>query len=154
MAKTKDYCLEFSEIIENVGMNSAYVGDRFVGDEGAYARISTTSGDAEMMKAHWMDCRSAVTSVLKPFITSIIWNETDCSISCEFPDRVPQESVDSIEQLLSSFVVSYMLSKWYVITNKEGAEAEALVAKGYLEGIREAAYSRERPSRTSINKNK
>lgn len=147
MATTLNINIPFSEVVESVGMNSAYVGDRYVGDEGAYVRISTTSGDIALLEEYFMECRGPVLSILQPYLSSVTWNTAGCIMTCEFPDRVPSDAIESVPTHLRSFLVSYLLSKWYVITNKAGAEAEALVAKGYLDGMLEAVSSRKRPTR-------
>ena len=136
-----------SEILESVGMHSAYVGDRFVGDETAYGRISTTQSEEAMLTEALLDGRNVLIKTLEPFISSMVLEGSVWGIECSFPSRASSHALACIGDDANSYLRSFVLSKWYMVTNKQEAQAEALVAQGFLESIRTAIYTRTKPTR-------
>lgn len=145
----RTYNISKSTVLTSVGRNTAYAGDRYVGDDGAYDRISTTSGEEALLTEYFNMGISAIVHVLEPFVSSVTSDSDGYNIFCKFPERASTIAVDEIRDNLHPFLVSFIKSKWYMVSNKPDAESEAIVAKGILDTIKELAYKRVKPTRTT-----
>jgi hypothetical protein len=145
----KIYSINEATVMNSVGMNTAYAGDRYVGDDGAYDRISTTEGEEALLKEYFGLGFNAIVQTLEPFVTTIDSDKGVYNISCKFPDRASSIAVSEIQGYLHPFMVSFIKSKWYMVSNKAEAETEAIVANGMLESIKALAYRRVKPTRNS-----
>lgn len=145
----RTYNITKSTVLTSVGRNTAYAGDRYVGDDGAYDRISTTSGEEALLTEYFNLGYSAIVQVLEPFVTNITESNGTYNIFCEFPERASGIALGEIQERLHPFMVSFIKSKWYAVSNKPDAESEAIVAKGILDTIKELVYKRVKPTRTT-----
>ncbi len=65
------------------------------------------------------------------------------------PDNFNNSAVDSIISSIHQFIVAYVTSEWFMITNKADTEDYKRVAETSLEMLRESLCKRSKPTRNS-----
>lgn len=144
------------DVYEEVAKTTAYTGAKKVEDEASYDRIFATDADRLMLERFWRESCNAVTDQLKEFITDVrsqpsisTMVDLDCNyeIKLSLSDLFDVTLTDSINSSLFSFFVESIISKWYLITNKEEAEAAATNAVGMLGDAVHKIYNRKKPTR-------
>lgn len=155
--KMKEIVLKVNKanVYEEVAELSAYVGAKKTGDEGAFTRISVTDSDRQLLERFWAESSSVATDRLKRFVVASSEDgvshgvelgenyEVTLMLSNLFDEAVKQ----SIEGSLFSFFVDNIVAKWYMVTNREDAEAYAVEANNALEDAVRKVFHKKRPMR-------
>ena len=140
------FCVNKSKVLDDVGRMTAYIGQRKVGDVGAFERISTTDSDNDMLEQFWLAACSAATDILKH---AVIDSKTspDYKIVCEVSSLYDFDLTDSINDSLHNFFVTLMASKWCGITSPDDVKRLAEEAAGYAIDVNNKFYHRKMPQR-------
>lgn len=73
---------------------------------------------------------------------------TSVSLMLYMPDNFNSAAGDSIVAAIHQFIVAYVTSEWFMITNKSDTDDYKRVAEANMELLREALCKRKKPSRT------
>ncbi|MDE5997282.1 MAG: hypothetical protein K2G77_03615 [Muribaculaceae bacterium] len=72
-------------------------------------------------------------------------------LTLHMPDNFNAAASDSIIAAIHQFIVAYVTSEWFMITNKGDTEDYKRVSETSLEMLRESLCKRKRPSRGIMN---
>ena len=72
---------------------------------------------------------------------------TAITLHLEMPGNFNTAATDSIIAAIHQFIVAYVTSEWFMITNKADTEDYAQLSESSLEMLREALCKRKKPSR-------
>ncbi len=157
-----------SEVLDEVGRLTAYTGQRKEGDAGVYERISSTSGDADMLEQFWQASCSAMSDNLKPFIKELRYDyetyeysssninvnpapisvsHTGYYVKLELSGSYDTSLTGSMMESMKNFFICMMSSKWFKITSHDDAQSYADDAAGYMTDIMRKIYFKKKPSR-------
>ena len=144
----KDIVLHISKagVYDEVAKTTSYAGAKKTEDEGAYERIFTTDEDRLMLERFWSEAGDGATEQMKRFVVDVdlsIDYEVKLSMSDGFDDTLK----DSIQTLLHSYFVNYIVAKWFKFTNKEESESYGNDAAGAMEDVMKSLYHRKKPQR-------
>ena len=68
-------------------------------------------------------------------------------LSLEMPDNFNHSATDSIAAAIHQFIVAFVTSEWFMITNKTDTEDYKQLAETSLELLRESLCKRTKPKR-------
>lgn len=147
-----------SKVYAEVDKTASYVGHKMISEDDAYSRIMTVDEDRQMLERFWVETCDAATDALRHHLLQTDQQEhhhgadmsQDYDILLEMPLGFNDALVPSMENNLFSYFVGSILSKWFIITNKEEAESYATMATGLLNGIVQMTYQRRRPMRATV----
>ena len=148
-----------SYVYDEVAKTTSYVGAKMMAeDSGAYKRIFTTDDDRMMLERFWAEACSATTEQLKQFIVKVSSHPESHGVELgnnyvaelEMSSSFDTSLTDSIQSSLFSFFVSYIVSKWYKVTNKTEADSYALEATNMMDDVMRKIYHRKKPRRVAV----
>ena len=143
-------------VYDEVAKTSGYTGEMKQGDETAYERIFATDDDRLMLERFWLEACAMVTDQLKPFVTQVstlqesqsVDLSANYTVSLALSTSFESKLSNSIRTSLYDFFVSYIVSKWFRITNREEAESYAVDSAAMLESAMRKVYFKRKPRRT------
>lgn len=145
------YTVYKNDVLTEVMRLTAYVGQRKVGDEGSYERISVTDSDKAMLEQYWIAACSAATEQLMHYARSIendIEGDDPCyEVVMEQSSLYDVHLNESIEDSLKNFFISLIAGKWFRITSPDDEAKYAADAIGYMKDVENKLYNRKRPRR-------
>lgn len=136
-------------VLNDVGRLTNYSGDRFVGDEGAFDRISTTGSDADMLGQFWQSACDGVTEAMKRFIKSLT-TTTDYVVVLEVSSSYDTNLTGSITTNVQNCITNHIVSQWYKLTNKADSETYLREAVSQLNEAMSKLFFKKKPTRRSI----
>lgn len=74
-------------------------------------------------------------------------NKDDVPLLLQMPDNFNTSATDSIVAAIHQYIVAFVTSEWFMITNKTDTEDYKRLAETSLEMLREALCKRKKPSR-------
>lgn len=143
-------------VYDEVAKTTAYAGAKMmVEDTTAYERIFTTDEDRLLLERFWNETCNVATNRLKPFITSIdsqpvshgIDLSRDYNAKLELSSSYDEALTEAINTSLFNFFVAMIVSKWFIVANKNEAESYATGAAGIMEDIMRKIYYKKKPQR-------
>lgn len=153
----KDIVLNISKagVYDEVAKTTSYAGAKMPDDEGAYERIFTTDEDRLMLERFWTEASNGATERMKRYIVEVTFPAVTQSVDLGKDYRVRlrmSNSFDetlkgSIETLLHSYFVNYIVAKWFKFTNKEESESYGNDAAGAMEDALRILFFNRRPKR-------
>lgn len=135
------------QIYEDVARTTGYAGAKMVGDNDAYERMFTTEADREMLERFWTEACNGVTELLKPFITRLSEENGKYDVQLELSTMFDAQLKESIEKSMRSYMVLGIVSKWFVLTDKQEAESYGAQAMAMLADMKRKLYYRRKPTR-------
>ena len=145
------YTIDKEKVLKEVGRLTNYAGQRKVGDESTYLRMSTTDSDKEMLEQFWRAACSAATEQLMHYTSCISDDDIGCSteyeVEVDMPSLYDTNLNESITDSLQNFFINFMASKWFKITSPEDEAKYAAEALGFMQDIEKKIYFRKRPER-------
>lgn len=128
---------------------TAYGGNRKIGDEGAYLRMSATESDEGMLEQFWKAACSAATEQLMHYAVCIANEDEEgvYEVVAKMSSLYDTNLNSSIQGSLMNFIVNFIVSKWYKLTSPEDEAKYAADAIGYMADIERKIYFRKRPTR-------
>lgn len=146
-----------SKVLTEVAKTTAYVGKK-MGDD-AYSRISTTDEDNIMLERFWVEACEMANSGLRHYISYAEPQEMshgadltkDYCILLRMPIGYEDALTVTVNNLMFSFFVNSILSKWFMLSNKDESAAYSTAAEGTLSQVVQLTYQRKRPTRTPAN---
>lgn len=144
-----------SNVFNEVAKTTAYVGKKMPGEENVYERISTTDADREMLERFWNEAAATASAALRHDLANTgtlpvehgVDLSRDYSIALGLAVGFNDALVDTMQATLYSYFVNSILSKWFMIANKEEAASYATAAAGMLDDVVRMTYQRRRPTR-------
>jgi hypothetical protein len=146
--------VNLSDVLEDIAQSTHYSGEkaRVGGDASGFKRISSTKADKNLFSRYITEASSTVTEKIKPFLVSLSNTSTLYEAVLEESSSFDPLLVPSINTSLTTFFTSYVLSRWYNISNKADAstcEADAIAA---LNDVMRKLYYRRKPTRIPPSK--
>lgn len=146
------------DVYNEVAKDASYTGAKMTDDENAYARIFTTDDDRLLLERYWNDACSTLTGALRPFIKLVSENtpshcvelEKNYSVTLNVSSRFDDSLQGSIKSDMFSYFTNFIVSKWYMYTNKGETEAFASEAAAMLKSIKAKVYYKKRPEFTNV----
>jgi len=136
-------------VLNDVGRLTNYAGDRFVGDDGAFDRISTTGSEADMLGQFWQSACDGVTEAMKRFIKSLT-TTTNYVAVLEVSSSYDTNLTDSITTNIQNCITYHIVSQWYKLTNKSESESYAREAAAQLNEAMSKVFFKKKPTRKGI----
>lgn len=140
-----------SDIYTEVEKTSAYVGDKMIGQEDAYQRIRATDENRELLQRYFNEALSEVTQIIKGFYESTRNIGDIVCIDLSVPNNFDQRLEKDIENTMFSFFVNFILSRWFIITNKEEATIYIQETDNLKKELQQKLYARRRPTSSHVN---
>ena len=145
-----------AQAFDEVAKTTAYVGAHLDLKVMAYERVAVTDGDREMLERYWREACASVTTLLRPFLTSVSPqprpHATDISADADYvatlamSDRYDTQQTDSLNADLFSFAVNSIVSKWFMIANKEESAGYMAAAQGAMENAKIKLHHKTAPT--------
>ena len=158
--KRIDIIIEKRYVYEEVAKASSYAGVKQVGQEGSYERIWVKDSDRTALERLWDEACQTVTERLKEFVVEANTDKLDAVnvepegsyiLKLDVSQSYCEALNDSVQRTLTEFVTNTILSKWYMVANKDDAEGYATLAADMMERARRMLYDKRRPQRVPVN---
>ena len=133
-------------VFSDVGRLTHYTGDKKDGDANAFERISTTPTDESMLSQFWQEACEGVTEQLKPFVVAID-TTNGYMVSLSLSSSYDTGLTDSVIENIRSCLTLYIVSRWYILSNREDSERYSLDAANQLSEAMRKIYYKKKPSR-------
>lgn len=141
------------EVFEEVKKTSSYTGRKIdeaaapaEGQETAYDRIRTTDATKEQLERFFSEAASMATTYMQKYITSIS-DTNNYVVVLSLTDRWDSKLAPSMNKSLFSYFVSFILSRWFKISNKEEADTYMADATAMMDDVMRKIYYRSAPTR-------
>ena len=82
---------------------------------------------------------------------TLVSDTSQMILKLQMPGNFNNAATDSIVAAIHQYIVAYVTSEWFMITNKADTEDYARQAEMSLEMLRESLCKRKKPSRLTIN---
>lgn len=141
------------KVYDEVAKVTSYEGANAAEDGSAYERMFTTDQDMILLESYWLDACSAVNDQIKTYVSSVEEQEiSHCvelvknySATLSMPEGYDDSMSGSINNSLFSYFVNYIVSRWFGVTEKDGASQYATQAAGAIDDIVRKLNHRKRP---------
>lgn len=155
--------IDVPELVYDI-QNKTYLTGRSRGDGKNYRQVALmqANNDDENLNQIMRSIGNAVAKV-KAELSEVLRGEVaegsntlDTEIktivlTLHMPDNFNAAASDSIIAAIHQFIVAYVTSEWFMITNKGDTEDHKRVSETSLEMLRESLCKRKRPSRGIMN---
>ena len=146
-----------ANVYTEVAKTSSYSGKKKAADGSLYEQIFTTDEDRIMLERFWNDAANAITSLFKPFLVSVSSAAQSHGVNLagnyvlqvELSKGYDSALDDSVQSSMFSYFVNYIVSQWYVFTNKDEAADFAKEAVNMLDDVKTKIYFRKKPKRVA-----
>lgn len=136
------------DVLAEVAQTSSYTGDKMVGDDGAYDRISTVDENESELQRFWNESRAEVAQTFKTLLKSEGMNADDADqydLVLNVSEAFDTALLPGMELGLFSYFVQNIVGKWYVYCNKGEAGAYSDRGAVLLGEVREKAFYKKKP---------
>lgn len=137
--------LNKDHILNEVAKTTAYVGDKMVGQEDAYERISTTEENTEILNRFYEESISDFIQIIKNYYYARVDRNEITTVSLDMPNNFEAGLVADMNKAVPSFCTNFVLSRWFIITNKEEATIYIQEAERIKTELTKKLYARKRP---------
>lgn len=151
--------IDIKELVYDI-QNKTYLTGRSRSDGKNYRQVALmqANDDDENLNQIMRSIRNAIAKVkgelaevLNSTITkgdnTLITDSEPLILQLEMPGNFNNAATDSITAAIHQFIVAYVTSEWFMITNKGDREDHAKVAETSLEMLRESLCKRQKPKR-------
>ncbi|MDE6696541.1 MAG: hypothetical protein K2K25_06645 [Muribaculaceae bacterium] len=152
--------IDIQELVYDI-QNKTYLTGRSRGDGKNYRQVALmqANNDDENLNQIMRSIGNALAKVKSELSESLksTLKEVDNTLNVDMkslpltlhmPDNFNNAAADSIIAAIHQFIVAYVTSEWFMITNKADTEDYKRVAETSLEMLRESLCKRSKPSRT------
>lgn len=150
------------DIYEEVAKTTSYTGSKKdqlaeTDTPKAYDTMATTDEDADQLDRFWQEGWIQVGEALKRYIDNIPSTPTIISsrpyytLSLMLPSNFDTGLSGVMCQELHSFMINFIIAKWFAFTSKTEATEYAQEAGSLLEGLQRKACCKVKPSRPTYN---
>ncbi len=152
--------LDIQELVYDI-QNKTYLTGRSRGDGKNYRQVALmqANNDDENLNQIMRSIRNALAKVKSELSevlksTSTKGNNTlnldkgDVTLMLQMPGNFNNAATDSIVSAIHQFIVDYVTSEWFMITNKADTEDYKRRSETSIEMLRESLCKRTKPSRT------
>ncbi len=152
--------LDIQEMVYDI-QNKTYLTGRSRGDGKNYRQVALmqANNDDENLNQIMRSIRNALakvkaelSEVLKGTATkgnnTLNLDRGEVNLLLHMPGNFNSAASDSIVSAIHQFVVAYVTSEWFMITNKSDTEDYKNLSEASLEMLRESLSKRTKPSRT------
>lgn len=142
-----DITIRKTEVWEEVAKIASYTGDKQSdADPSAYERVMITDDDQDTLSRFWMEAIDVATEQLKDFVVAADTNE-DCKLQLNVSTEYNTTFNSRIESTLTSYFISAIIGRWFILSNKADAEMYFEKAIGNIASVLRMLYSRKSPTR-------
>lgn len=155
--KTVQLSISKSSVYNEVAKLTAYVGSKTKdkNEENIYDTVFVTNDDTIMLERFWREARSHICDELKRFVTGITVAGYDESVDLEeqyivtlqVTDRFDMNLFPAINDLIFSYFVNGITSKWFAIANRSDADYYIGESKANLNELKRKLFYRTKPVR-------
>lgn len=134
-----------SEVLAEVDKTLSYTGKRTLRQDGGdeYDHVWTNKYDAEAMERFIAEAEAIVVEVCHEFVSGQETTEDLFTVSYGLPENYNKAMDWSVRQMVFSFVVWYVLSRWFRVCGMEDvAERYLQTARVFLKQVDALLYSR------------
>ncbi|MDE6637511.1 MAG: hypothetical protein K2K32_04665 [Muribaculaceae bacterium] len=155
--------IDIQELVYDI-QNKTYLTGRSRGDGKNYRQVALmqANNDDENLNQIMRSIGNALAKVKSELSESLksTLKEVDNTLNVDMkslpltlhmPDNFNNAAADSIIAAIHQYIVAYVTSEWFMITNKADTEDYKRVAETSLEMLRESLCKRSKPSRTPAN---
>lgn len=152
--------IDIPELIYDI-QNKTYLTGRSRGDGKNYRQVALmqANNDDENYNQIMRSIRNALAKVKGELSEVLKGNDTEgnntldvetstVTLLLQMPGNFNNAATDSIVSAIHQFIVSFVTSEWFIITNKADTDDYARLAETSLEMLRESLCKRKKPSRT------
>lgn len=147
-----------ARVLDEVAKTTAYIGKKATSDQdpGAYERIATTDANREQLDRYWMEACSDATMMLDHWVISArsqvlshhpeIGTNADYNVVLGLPTNWNSAYESTINELLMSYLVNSIVTKWLLMVQQKDAQAYAALTAGAEKQIMQLLLIRKRPT--------
>lgn len=152
--------LDIQELVYDI-QNKTYLTGRSRGDGKNYRQVALmqANNDDENLNQIMRSIGNALAKVKSELSESLRSSAKEANntlnvdvksipLTLIMPDNFNNSAVDSIISAIHQFIVAYVTSEWFMITNKTDSDDYNHLAETSLEMLRESLCKRSKPSRT------
>ena len=153
--------IDIQELIYDI-QNKTYLTGRSRGDGKNYRQVALmqANNDDENLNQIMRSIGNAIAKV-KAELSEVLTDNpakgsnalevdtTAKNMSLEMPDNFNRGATDSIVAAIHQFIVAYVTSEWFMITNKADTEDYKQLAESSLDMLRESLCKRTKPVRSA-----
>lgn len=145
--------LEISKasVFEEVSKTTAYSGAKMSGDEESYDRIATTAQNQDVLERFWREGVAIAAERLKNFIGFMVEESGTLDLKLSVSSGYDDNLTPSLQPSLESFLVLYIVGKWFKFTNKQEADGTLREADTMMDDVVKKLYYRVPPTRPDIS---
>ncbi len=158
--------IDIPELIYDI-QNKTYLTGRSRGDGKNYRQVALmqANNDDENYNQIMRSIRNALAKVKAELSEVLKGNDTEgnntldvetstVTLLLQMPGNFNNAATDSIVSAIHQFIVSFVTSEWFIITNKADTDDYARLAETSLEMLRESLCKRKKPSRIPDSEDK
>ena len=134
-------------ILENVSLNTSYVGAKSRNDSLEFDKVATISEDDTLLTRFWVEMCGVVTDRLKEFIVSSTGDSEKLSITLELSNAYDESLSPSVKDDVFSAIAAGVTARWLQYTLPERASEWHQSATSLLERSFSKLCQRRKPSR-------
>ena len=151
--------IDIPELIYDI-QNKTYLTGRSRSDGKNYRQVALmqANNDDENYNQIMRSIRNAIAKVKGELSEVLTGNKTEAGntldvdtstvvLLLEMPGNFNNAATDSVAAAIHQFIVAFVTSEWFMITNKADTEDYANLAETSLELLRESLCKRKKPSR-------
>lgn len=138
-----EYNYSKDDILNEVDKTTAYLGAKQVSEGNLYGRISTIAEDREMLNRFFHEACAMISGIGKKFIKTSSFGEDDENFYIEYslPESWNEAMEAPLKQDIYSFIVNYIIARWFVICGSEYAKVYSEYATQNNTNILKELYS-------------
>ena len=146
-----------ANVYTEVAKTTSYAGVKKAADGSLYEQIFTTDEDRLMLERFWNEAANAATDLFKPFLVSAssTTQSHGVNLAGNYVAQLEMSSAydtalnNSVQSSLFSYFVNYIVSQWFIFTNKEEAKGFAQEAAAMILDVKAKIYYRKKPTRVA-----
>lgn len=137
------------DIYEEVSKATSYTGAKQTDAEGnsAYNKIWASESEYDILREYLKEACSKLSYILSEWMTEDKSNDELYEIELRFAKNFNYSLIETLKETIKNYLFTYVLAKWYMITNKESAESTMIESAGYIKQIENIMNTRKRPQR-------
>lgn len=139
--------LNKADVDEEVAKATDYTGSKLIEEDGgARDRILMSDEDQKSLKRFWTEGIDVIIEKLKEIVANVEDSTSDTKLTLTVSKAYDTTLNSSVQSSLRSFVIAYIIGRWFQLANKQEATdyiAQAEVDLGKAERL---LYSRRRPT--------
>ncbi|MGN0318289.1 MAG: hypothetical protein ACI4E1_10210 [Lachnospira sp.] len=141
------FSINKKSIFKEVETETGYVAVKGSIEKDLTQIVSVVEEDYKHLETFFNDARIDLVNELAEFVNTESEEGDDYSITLSLSNSFNQSFVPTINISLFRYFVQYLLSKWWIYTNKQDSGAYADSAVKYLQDIHKKALFKVKPHR-------